>query len=190
MLLNPTDFIKHSGKTRAAMYRALKSGRIHKNENGLIDTEHPDSIAYCESNKHNKGVGVGTHGISQNEPHTHREQDRPKRVTRATRASAHRGKSRAELDAEKVLQSVVKLELENEIKMGNYIPRDLVEDKIIAPINEFLIKMLADLPRTLVMAVRASIESGMTNEETEVGATDVLESHVKRLKQELKKGLK
>lgn len=189
MLLNPTDFIKHSGKTRAAMYRALKAGRIHKNNDGLIDTEHPDSIAYCESNRHNKGVGSGTHGL-ETVTASPTVSGAPKRVTRTTRASAHRGKSRAELDAEKVLQSVVKLELENEIKMGNYIPKDLVEEKIIVPIDEFLIKMLADLPRTLVMAVRASIEAGMTNEEAEVGATDILESHVKRLKIELKRGLK
>ncbi len=181
MLLNATDFIKHSGKSKPAMYKALKQGRLTKTDCGRFDTEDPDCIAYCESHKRNTGV---------RSPQTTPPDNKPQKPTRKSVTSSHRGKSRAELEEAKLIQQVVKLELDNEIKIGNYIPREMVEEKLIKSLNDFLIKMLADLPRTLVMAIRSSIDANMTDGEVEIGARDVLESHVKRLKNELKRGLK
>lgn len=182
MIVSITQFSKMTGKSRVAIYKAIEGERLFKNEDGKIDTDDPSSMTFAASNSHNKG-GQRTKLAQNGKESSIRPQPQ-------SRTGAHRGLDRSELENEKIRQQVIKLELENNIKTGAYVPRDMVQEKVLNPIDDFFIKMISDLPRSMLMSVKESMGAGMTDGEIERGLKSLLESHIKRVKADFRKGLR
>lgn len=182
MIVSISEFSRMTGKSRPAIYKAIENERLFKTKEGKIDTDDPASMTFAASNSHNRG-GQRTKLASVGKEPAQRTQPQ-------SRHGAHRGLDRSELENEKIRQQVIKLELENNIKTGAYVPRDMVQEKVLNPIDEFFIKMISDLPRSMLMSVKESLGAGMTDGEIERGLKSLLESHIKRAKADLRKGLR
>jgi len=57
------EFADQIGVTRQAIYSALQRGALHRDENGLIDSEHPTNFAYAKGVRERQA----RHGIKQKE---------------------------------------------------------------------------------------------------------------------------
>lgn len=189
MIVSITQFSKMTGKSRVAIYKAIEGERLFKTDDGKIDTDDPASMTFAASNSHNRGGQRTKLSQSGKEPADKKNEPSP-RSQPQSRTGSHRGLDRSELENEKIRQQVIKLELENNIKTGAYVPRDMVQEKVLNPIDEFFIKMISDLPRSMLMSVKESLGAGMTDGEIERGLKSLLESHIKRAKADLRKGLR
>jgi hypothetical protein len=165
MLVTYQEFADVCGKSRQAIAKAVKTGRLEDAGDRKIDTESELAKMYSESNQHNTG------GVRKSK----------KNIPQAGTMD------RASLENERLRQQIIKLDLENNIKIGKHVPRNLVEEYVIAPINELFIKIIADLPRTLLIEIKQAINAGMTDGEIEQKIKTHLESYIKRAKSSLKK---
>lgn len=167
MLLNITDFCKETGRSRPTIYKALKDGVLSFSVDKLIDTESPQVVTFLGRNRSNNG---GKYSAQKSK-------------------ERYDSMERGELEDERLRQQIVKLELENAVKAEDLVDRDVVHDKIITPINELFIKMISDMPRTVLLEMRQSIGAGLLDGEIEKRLKGIFESNIKRTKRELLRGL-
>lgn len=166
MLVTPTEFAKATGKARSTIHKAIKSNRLALVD-GMIDTQDDLSVAFAGANQSNTG---GKYSSSKS-------------------TGTLDGLDRAELENERLRQQILKLELENSIKNGDFISRKLVEDKILRPINDVFIRLIADLPRTALLNAKASINAGLSDGPAEKELKTLFEQNIRFAKEQLMRGL-
>jgi hypothetical protein len=166
MKITRSQLSEHSGKSRQAIAKAIKAGRLKTDEDGNLDTDDPAVAAF-----------IGNQNASD------------RQATSAKDFVASGSKySRAELENKRIEQQIIKLQLENSIKSGDLVARSVVENIFIRPVNELFIRMISDMPRTILLNVKGWIKSGMSDAESEKELKRILEQNVKKMKEDLDRG--
>ena len=116
----------------------------------------------------------------------HQNKKRPEPKTERSKFS---DLDRAELENERLRQQIIKLELENSIKTKENMPRKLVKERYLLPLEDLFIRLIADSPRTILLKIKECMGANMNDGEIERQLKLLMEAQIKRTKQALKKGI-
>ncbi len=119
-------FAKRVGVTKMAITKAIKDGRIARAKGGGVNPAHPLSVAYLQ--RHSVG-GKNPPASKQKPPRAPHGRKNPITIN-ADHVNIGGEEDPENLDAvemsqEKKKQEIIKLQLENAIKRGEYISREL-----------------------------------------------------------------
>lgn len=174
MKLTIKQLTEKSGKSRNAIYNALKKNppRLIRDEDGKIDEDDPLTVQF-----------IGSQYMSDAQPNKGIKLDSP-----ISEEVAKEKLSRAELENERLSQQILQLKLKNAIQVGDAVSRSLVKSRFIDPVDDLFIRLISDLPKTVVSTVKTSIASGDTDGKSEMKVKRILERTLRLTKEKLKRG--
>ena len=94
------------------------------------------------------------------------------------------------LQAWKLIVDIQAREIANAEKMGTLISRQLVKDHIIGSFNNSNLRLMTDGAKAIAVECHALAKSGASVTELEIQAQDIIEKHLKGVKNKVAKALK
>ena len=94
------------------------------------------------------------------------------------------------LQARKLIVEIQAKEIANAEKMGTLISRQLVKDHIIGSFNNSNLRLMTDGAKAIAVECHALAKSGASVTELEIQAQDIIEKHLKGVKNKVAKALK
>ena len=94
------------------------------------------------------------------------------------------------LDSRRVMEEIRLKNYQVGERSGSLIPRTLVQEKIFSILEASNIRLLTDAPRTLALRIGASAKAGVSDEELEKIAREIMESQISHIKAQALRVLK